>query len=211
MRPETLGAIEQARINIRAHPDLKFYYPATLHLNPVPGEVMEQQLNVSFPLAAVDKNGNLGLHEDEFLALDELEQTGLILHEAMHCAHNHVIRQEYLNPKWANIAGDVLINGVIEDGFIPIPDGGVNVASIKTHLGIDIPDPPWDHSMEEIYSMFPVYDDPPDELGNQGGMVPGALPSPESSKTPEPDQEESEQEQDQPGETPPLIWPEFCS
>ena len=85
---------------------------------------------------------------------------------------------------------------------IRIQHRGVNVASIKTHLGIEIPEPPWEHSMEEIYSMFPVDDDPPDDLGNQGGMVPGVLPSPESSKTPDPDQKDSEQEQDQPGEPP---------
>ena len=53
---------------------------------------MEHQINVSFPLAAVGRNGKLGLHEDVFLALNELEQTGLILHEAMHCAHNHARR-----------------------------------------------------------------------------------------------------------------------
>lgn len=83
----------------------------------------------NLPTAGVSKNGinfQLAINEQFFTALPKLHREGLIQHEAMHIAYNHLTQWfNFSDKKIANIAMDLVINQTISDDYLP--EGGMKL------------------------------------------------------------------------------------
>lgn len=83
----------------------------------------------NLPTAGVSKNGinfQLAINEQFFTDLPKLHREGLIQHEAMHIAYNHLTQWfTFSDKKIANIAMDLVINQTISDDYLP--EGGVKL------------------------------------------------------------------------------------
>lgn len=123
------------------------------------------------PTAGVDGK-NLYYNPDYIKTLNLQEQQGLVAHEIMHCALQHIARRQYRDHKKWNKACDYAINGnLLKQGFILPPKGLVNHD--------------WDDfGAEHIYSLLPNDDgdgNGPGDGWNWGevmdGLEPGASES----------------------------------
>lgn len=83
----------------------------------------------NLPTAGVSKNGinfQLAINEEFFTNLPKLHREGLIQHEAMHIAYNHLTQWfNFPDRKIANIAMDLVINQTISDDYLP--EGGMKL------------------------------------------------------------------------------------
>jgi len=83
----------------------------------------------NLPTAGVSKNGinfQLAINEQFFTDLPKLHREGLIQHEAMHIAYNHLTQWfNFSDKKIANIAMDLVINQTISDDYLP--EGGMKL------------------------------------------------------------------------------------
>lgn len=83
----------------------------------------------NLPTAGVSKNGinfQLAINEEFFTNLPKLHREGLIQHEAMHIAYNHLTQWfSFPDRKIANIAMDLVINQTISDDYLP--EGGMKL------------------------------------------------------------------------------------
>lgn len=83
----------------------------------------------NLPTAGVSKNGinfQLAINEEFFTNLPKLHREGLIQHEAMHIAYNHLTQWfNFSDRKIANIAMDLVINQTISDDYLP--EGGMKL------------------------------------------------------------------------------------
>ena len=98
----------------------------------------------SIPTAATDGRG-LMFNPDFMETLNEKQLNGVTVHEILHCALSHVDRMKdvfKVDPAVANIAADIVVNGIIDDNHLELPDGAVRDNKIK-HL-----------SVREIYTIL---------------------------------------------------------
>jgi len=96
------------------------------------------------PTAATDGHGLL-FNPEWVDKLDDKEFMGVLTHEVLHLALRHVKRMKdvfKVDPMTANIACDIVVNGICDDNKITIPEGGVRDNSLK-HL-----------SSREIYNIL---------------------------------------------------------
>lgn len=96
------------------------------------------------PTAATD--GDILMLNEEFMMSQTHEGfTAILLHEVLHMALEHVSRMKDLfviDPITSNVAADIVVNGIIKDNGIALPDGAVTDNKLK-HL-----------SVREIYSIL---------------------------------------------------------
>lgn len=100
--------------------------------------------STSIPTACTDGRG-LIFNPDFASELNENQFTGVLLHEILHCALQHVDRMKDIfkvDPFTANIACDIVVNGIIDDNNLTLPDCAVRDNDLK-HL-----------SVREIYSIL---------------------------------------------------------
>ena len=98
----------------------------------------------SIPTAATDGRG-LMFNPDYMETLNEKQLNGVTIHEILHCALSHVDRMKdvfKVDPLVANIAADIVVNGIIDDNRLELPDGAIRDDKIK-HL-----------SVREIYNII---------------------------------------------------------
>lgn len=96
------------------------------------------------PTAATD-GATLYLNPDFVQTLSERQFNGLLLHEVLHMALQHVNRLRdvfKIDPATANVAADIVVNGIIDDNGMELPDGAVRDPQLK-HL-----------SVREIYNIL---------------------------------------------------------
>ena len=60
-----------------------------------------------------------------FLKQSPEQRVGLLAHEVMHCVYMHVIRLNERDPFLWNVAGDYVINLVVTDAGMILPEGGL--------------------------------------------------------------------------------------
>ena len=60
-----------------------------------------------------------------FLKCTAEQRVGLLAHEVMHCVYMHVIRLNERDPFLWNVAGDYVINLVVTDAGMILPEGGL--------------------------------------------------------------------------------------
>lgn len=98
----------------------------------------------SVPTAATD--GDVMMLNEEFMSkLDDSEFRFVLLHEVLHMALDHVDRLKDLferDPGITNIAADIVVNGIIKDNGISVPNRVITNNDLK-HL-----------SAREIYSIL---------------------------------------------------------
>jgi predicted metal-dependent peptidase len=98
----------------------------------------------SIPTAATDGKG-LMFNPKFMETLNEKQMAGVVLHELGHVFLQHVPRMRDIfrhDPALANIAADIVVNGIIDDNNLELPDGAVRDNSLK-HL-----------SVREVYSVL---------------------------------------------------------
>ena len=71
------------------------------------------KINNDIDTMAVDINGNIFFNEEFVNSLSQEELTGVICHEILHLAFQHLSRMGNRNPKIWNIAGDLKVNDEI--------------------------------------------------------------------------------------------------
>ena len=74
--------------------------------------------------AATD--GKRLIYNPDYIAkLSDKQRQGLVAHEVMHCALQHMVRRQYRDPKRFNKACDYAINGnLVKQGFV-LPENGL--------------------------------------------------------------------------------------
>lgn len=76
----------------------------------------------SIPTAAVDGR-HMFVNPGFFEALTPKERIGVLIHEVMHVALNHITRQGNRHPQLFNMAGDYVINHIITSQGFSLPSG----------------------------------------------------------------------------------------
>jgi predicted metal-dependent peptidase len=88
------------------------------------------------------------------LSLDELK--GLICHEVMHCGLQHHTRRGDRDPERWNMAGDYVINPLIVDSGMKLPEGGALDDRFR------------DKTAEQVYSLLPAPEPKDPQDGGSG-------------------------------------------
>lgn len=102
----------------------------------------EYKIDESIETAATDGT-TLLLNEEWMCKQTEEHFSGVLLHEVLHMALNHVDRTNDLDDLMiANIAADIVVNGIIKDNKISLPKEAIYDDDLK-HLGV-----------REIYSIL---------------------------------------------------------
>ena len=102
----------------------------------------EYKIDDSIETAATDGT-TLLLNEKWMCSQTEEHFSGVLLHEVLHMALNHVNRTLDLEDLMvANIAADIVVNGIIKDNKIALPKEAIYDDNLK-HLGV-----------REIYSIL---------------------------------------------------------
>ena len=102
----------------------------------------EYKLDDDIPTAATD--GDLLLINEEWICKQTEDNfNGVLLHEILHMALEHIERTKDLDDLMlCNIAADIVVNGIIKDNRISLPDEAIYDDDLK-HL-----------SVREIYSIL---------------------------------------------------------
>ena len=102
----------------------------------------EYKLDESIPTAATD--GDMLLINEEWMCQQTEENfNGVLLHEVLHMALEHIERTKDLEDMMlCNIAADIVVNGIIKDNHISLPEEAVYDDDLK-HL-----------SVREIYAIL---------------------------------------------------------
>ncbi len=106
------------------------------------------------PTAATDGK-DIYYNSDFLLSLPPSQLDGLLLHEVLHAALLHVLRRGVRDAQLWNIAGDIVVNGIIhQQGCFELPPGGIRDQQLE-HL-----------SVEEIYELLQKQVKCPHSLNN---------------------------------------------
>lgn len=108
-------ALEKAKIALMVQKDTTFFCDIAFSLKYVWTE--------DVPTAATD-GVHMYLNPEWFMQWSPEQRTGLILHESLHVAYMHMLRKQHRDAKLYNIAADHVINLVITERGMKIPDGG---------------------------------------------------------------------------------------
>jgi predicted metal-dependent peptidase len=102
------------------------------------------ELRVTENVATAATDGRMLFFNPEFVdSLNPNQLCGLVVHELLHAALQHVPRRRERVPRWWNVASDVVVNGMIRNSTsYDLPRGGVEDSELA-HL-----------SVEEIYEQF---------------------------------------------------------
>lgn len=148
----------------------------------------------SVPTAYTD-GLSIGMNEHFFMAQDPMVRVSVLAHETWHVAFKHMLRSQEMNynPQKFNMAADYVINLMIKDAGLPVPDTWL---CDEKYRGM---------STEQIYKLLP--DPPPQQpqSGNGGrGDSPGDdLKSPSSNSGNQQNNSQGNQPQSSSGGTAP--------
>jgi predicted metal-dependent peptidase len=164
---EVKGKLSKARARlVLDHP---FFGSLALRL-----ELLEDNMN-NPTLCTNGKNIRYNSDFIKKLSLDEVR--GVLCHEVMHCANQHMSRRDDRDEILWNIACDYAINSILVNCGLSLPDGSLVDSAFQ------------DMSAEEIYSKLPPQ--PPEMLK---GLDPGGCGRVEDSDTGEAQKNQTAQE-----------------
>jgi predicted metal-dependent peptidase len=123
---------------------------------------LQAKIEVSheIPTAATDGD-RIFVNPDFFAKMTLEEQSGVLLHEVLHAALQHVPRRGGRDPKLWNIAADIVVNGIITDEGYALPDGGLHDATLKRY------------GVEEVYEKILEDAERVDMAGAEGDLLDG--------------------------------------
>ncbi len=88
------------------------------------------EVSQAIPTAATDGD-RIFVNPEFFAGMTLDEQSGVVLHEVLHAALLHVPRRGSRDPKTWNIAADIVVNGIITDEGLALPEGGIHDSVLK--------------------------------------------------------------------------------
>ena len=114
-------------------------------LGSVVSGVVFREVGDALPTAATD--GEKIVYNGEFVAsLSYEERVGVFAHEIMHIAFNHILRSKDKDGRIWNIATDSVINQMLRDEGVKLPDGTVDMPEAQNRSAEDM----YDKILEEI-------------------------------------------------------------
>lgn len=158
--------------------DHPFFAVLALHMKEVVMDMKNPLIQaLTMPTCGVDGE-RLMINPEWVSKLSEKEKIGLLCHEVMHVALGHVFpwRRKWRDRKRWNVAGDYVINAMIKNDGLTLPEGGLYN---KKYDGM---------STEEVYETLEDKDCPKNpwedvfEAGSLGGDASGAKPTPAQMK-----------------------------
>jgi predicted metal-dependent peptidase len=124
MQPDYEKALEKCKIQLMMKPDTVFYTTILFSLVYIWAEDDAHIWGGQKPTACVD-GVRMWNNPKFFMDLDEDERIFLILHEIMHIALMHMVRQGNRHGKIWNYAGDYVINLILVDAGYKMPKMGL--------------------------------------------------------------------------------------
>jgi predicted metal-dependent peptidase len=127
------------------------------------------------PTACIDRKGNIYLNREFFNSLSDTMMHFVLAHEVMHMLLDHHSRQGGRQKFLWNVAGDILINGMLEDHFAEKStrlDLTPYITSSSFSLENEI-----DHNTattEEVYDLI-LKNNPPEKKKEDGLSVEGGI------------------------------------
>lgn len=109
-------ALKIAKITMMMQKDTAFYTALLFSL--------KQQMTEEIRTAATDGK-NLLIHPEFFWKLSLNERVGLLAHEVLHVALDHMHRCEHRDPQLWNVAADYVINYALTKAGYKLPEGGL--------------------------------------------------------------------------------------
>lgn len=100
---------------------------------PLLGPIMQKlEFEIDDNVKTAETNGKWVKFSSQFMAtLSFEEKVALLAHEILHVAFDHIMRSQNRNPYYWNIATDAVINQIILDAKLPLPEGAINIAVAK--------------------------------------------------------------------------------
>jgi len=106
------------RARVQLQKEKPFFSYLTMHLTFIEQPEIET--------AGVDSYGNLYFNSDFINKLTDDEIKGVLAHEVMHCALEHLDRGKGRNHEIFNIAADTVINSMLLDDDMSLPENAIN-------------------------------------------------------------------------------------
>ena len=154
MTPEDT-ALTRAKVQLMRIPDTIFYTTILLSL--------KQSWETGIETAGTNGT-NLVLNPDWFISLSEPKRIGLLAHELLHVALDHMSRLKDRHPKVFNQAADHVINLSLLDNGYELPDGGLWDPRFKEMSTEQVYKILWEEAEDDKQSGGP---------GADGMMIPG--------------------------------------
>lgn len=115
MNQDAKDKIIKARVALqKSHP---FFSYLALHLAPIE--------TVEIPTMGVDKRGNMWYNPDFVNKMDQEEVKGVVCHEIMHVALEHLGGLKGKDAQVANVAMDIVVNDIIMENGLRLPREGI--------------------------------------------------------------------------------------
>lgn len=94
------------------------------------------------PSIGVDKHGNCYYNKDFIAGLPQFKVNSVLCHEVMHCAFKHLENYKGKDLELLNISQDAVINGLLIEDGMSLPEGGVlpNSNGTLKIMNVEIPD-----------------------------------------------------------------------
>ncbi len=138
----------QARIQLQK--EKPFFSFLTMHLNFFEAK---DEIKGQVPTIGVDIDGNCPYNPDFIDTLSEAECKGVLCHEVMHCALEHMARRNGREPNLWNTADDAVVNNILLQDGLSLPKGGVMPSNNSiTIFGAKVKDLK-DKSAEEVFDI----------------------------------------------------------
>jgi predicted metal-dependent peptidase len=112
---DALDALKIAKITLMMQKNSVYYTTILFSLR--------QTITDEIPTAATDGRSLL-INPAFFTDLTPNERIGLLAHEVLHVALDHMHRRGTRDPNWWNIAADYVINGFLDKAKYSLPKGG---------------------------------------------------------------------------------------
>ena len=114
------------------------------------------------PTAAIDKYGNIYYNPDFIRGLTSDQVKGLLAHEVMHVAMEGHMRQGGRQPKLWNIAQDIIINHILTEADMSLPEEGIIPEDGEYQFGDAEFEDLDEHSFETTYAEIMDANDIPE-------------------------------------------------
>jgi len=124
-----------------------FFSFLALHLNMYPDK--------EIGTVGVDCKGNMPYNPEFIDSLTQSQCKGVLCHEVLHCALEHMVRLRSKQGELWNISTDAIVNTILQRDNFDLPQGGINPSGDEITLFGKRFDKLMDKSAEELYdSMY---------------------------------------------------------
>lgn len=163
MNQEAKDKIIKARVALqKTHP---FFSYLALHLQPIECETQkpgskEPVTGPQVPTMGVDNRGNMYYNPDFVNKMTQDEVKGVVCHEVMHIALEHLRGLKGKDVKVSNVAQDIVINDIILENQLQLPREGLLPHNHEIMINgnikiVKIDKKPWEQVYHELEKKLP--------------------------------------------------------